>query len=80
MSNLFANMFQNNMANPQMMALQMIDNMYRSGRINQNQYNALMEQRNNSQGMINVMLQSNMVSNEQYSSARNNVNSFFGVK
>ena len=80
MSNLFANMIQNNSANPQMMAMQMLDSMYRSGKINQNQYNSLMEQRNNPQGMINVMLQSNMVSNEQYANARNNVNSFFGIK
>ena len=80
MSNLFANMFQNNSVNPQMIAMQMLDNMYRSGKINQNQYNSLMEQRNDSQGMINVMLQSNMVSNEQYANARNDVNSFFGVK
>ena len=81
--NLFTNMFQpqqNQNGNPQQMALQMIEGMKQSGKITQAQYDALMENKNDPQRMISTMLQNRMVTNDQYSYARNNVQSFFGIK
>jgi hypothetical protein len=79
--NLFANMFNHQQTvNPQAMVLQRLEQMKNSGQITQAQYNALMENQNDPQRMISTMLQSNMISNEQYSSARERVQSFFGSK
>ena len=82
MSNLFSNMFSNQMNNQnlQAMSIQMIENMRRSGRINQTQYDVLMKNRDNPDDLLNAMLQNNVVTNEQYSQARNSVGSFFGIK
>lgn len=82
MSNLFSNMFSNQMnsQNLQAMSIQMIENMRRSGRINQTQYDVLMKNRDNPDDLLNAMLQNNVVTNEQYSQARNSVGSFFGIK
>ena len=79
--NLFANMFNHQQTvNPQMMVLQRLEQMKNSGQINQAQYDALMQNQNDPQRMISTMLQSNMISNEQYSSALERVQSFFGSK
>ena len=82
MSNLFSNMFSNQMnsQNLQAMSIQMIENMRRSGRINQTQYDVLMKNRDNPDDLLNAMLQNNVVTNEQYSQARNSIGSFFGIK
>lgn len=71
--NLFTNMFQpqqNQNRDPQQMALQMIEGMKQSGKITQDQYDALMENKDDSQRMISTMLQNRMVTNDQYSYAR----------
>jgi hypothetical protein len=79
----FSGMFsknQNGGNDPQAIAMQMIENMKNTGRISNEQYDALMKNRDNPQEMINTMLQNRMASNEQYSSAKSQVSSFLGIK
>ena len=82
MSNLFSNMFQNQskQQNPKTIAMQMIENMHRAGRLTDGQYNALIQNQNDPNGLLNTLLQNNIATNEQYSQARNSVESFFGSK
>ena len=81
--NLFENMFKpqpNQNGDPRIMVIQMIESMKQSGKITADQYNILMSNNDNPQKMISAMLQNSMISNEQYLGARNNVQSFFGIK
>ena len=81
MNNLFNGVnSQNNANNPQAQVLSIIENMKNSGAINQAQYNAIMQNQNNPQGIISVLLQNGLASNDQITNARSQANSFFGIK
>lgn len=74
--NLFENMFKpqpNQNEVQRTMAIQMIESMKRSGKITADQYNILMSNNDNPQRMLDALLQSNVISNEQYSSARERI-------
>ena len=81
MNNLFNNFgSQNNTNNPQTQVLSIIENMKNSGAINQAQYNAIMQNQNNPQGILSVLLQNGLASNDQVANARNQASNFFGIK
>ena len=74
--NLFENMFKpqpNQNVDPRIMSIQMIESMKQSGKITADQYNILMSNNDNPQRMLDALLQSNVISNEQYSSARERI-------
>ena len=65
--------------NPQQTVMQMIQNAYTSGRINQNQFQALnnsIANGGNPNQIIQQMLNTGMVSQEQYEAARQQAASF----
>ena len=74
--NLFENMFKpqpNQNEVQRTMVIQMIESMKQSGKITADQYNILMSNNDNPQRMLDALLQSNVISNEQYSSARERI-------
>lgn len=74
--NLFENMFKpqpNQNVDPRIMSFQMIESMKQSGKITADQYNILMSNNDNPQRMLDALLQSKVISNEQYSGARERI-------
>ncbi len=76
-------LFGNNQSNQNTppVILNMIENAKNTGKINEAQYNELMKNKNNPQGMISVLLNNGLNTNDQVEQAwQQYVNPFFGIK
>ncbi len=78
---LFGNNQQNQNQNTPPVILNMIENARNTGKINDAQYNELMKNKNNPQGMLSVLLNNGLNTNAQVEQAwKQYANSFFGIK
>lgn len=76
---IFGSMFNQNQPNPQAMAMQMVENMYRSGKLSQPAYDALRNS-NDPKEFANILLRYNVATSDQVNSAFNSVSNLLGSK